>query len=61
MIVNGTKYVYRIEIDTMEDVMELVTRKATKYNFGMYRSWESDGVMYFDCGPTVYAVKKIEG
>ena len=29
MIVNGTKYVYRIEIDTMEDVKKLVS-VATK-------------------------------
>ena len=41
---------------TMEEVMAFVQRKAAKMNYGMYRSWEKDGVLYFDCGPTVYAV-----
>ena len=42
-------------------VMEFVQRKATKLNCGMYRHWTVDGVMYFDCGPTVYKVTEVEG
>ena len=50
---------YDRTLNTMEEVMELVNRKANKYNFGMYRHWEQDGVLYFDCGPTVYTVHQI--
>jgi hypothetical protein len=39
-----------------EAVMELIARKAQKFNYGIYRHWEEDGAHYFDCGPTVYKV-----
>jgi hypothetical protein len=39
--------------------MAFVARKASKYNCGIYRHWEADGVLYFDIGPTVYAVREI--
>ena len=40
-------------------LMEFVQRKATKLNYGMYRSWTVDNVIYFDCGPTVYKVMEV--
>ena len=42
-------------------LMAFIQRKATKLNYGMYRHWTVDNVMYFDCGPTVYKVVQIEG
>lgn len=46
-------------LDSWDAVMEFVHRKANKMNFGFFRHWEIDGVIYFDCGPTTYAVKKV--
>ena len=41
-------------------VMGFVRRKATKLNYGLYRTWTVDNVMYFDCGPTVYKVMEVK-
>lgn len=41
-------------------LMAFVQRKATKLNYGLYRTWTVDGVMYFDCGPTVYKVMEVQ-
>ena len=43
-----------------EELMAFVQRKATKLNYGMYRHWTVDNVMYFDCGPTVYKVMEVQ-
>ena len=40
-------------------LMEFINRKALKLNYGMYRTWTVDNVMYFDCGPTVYKVVEV--
>lgn len=42
-----------------EELMAFVQRKATKLNYGMYRQWTVDNVMYFDVGPTVYKVMEV--
>ena len=47
-------------VASYEDLMAFVGRKASKYNCGIYRHWEADGVLYFDIGPTVYAVREIK-
>lgn len=47
------------ELNSWDDVMEFIHRKANKLNFGFFRHWESDDATYFDCGPTTYIVKKV--
>ena len=53
-------------LDNWAEVEALIARKANKFNYGLYRSWEAiedDAgtpaivVKYFDCGPTVYLVR----
>lgn len=51
---------YDRTLDSWDEVMAFVGRKANKMNYGIYRTWEIDGIKYFDCGPTVYSVKEIE-
>lgn len=46
-------------VDTQEEVMKYVERKANKFNFGLYRYWTIEDVDYYDCGPTVYKVQKV--
>lgn len=48
------------QFDTYEDLMAFVTRKAEKMNYGLYRHWEQNGDLYFDCGPTVYRVRVVK-
>lgn len=46
------------------EVQAFIKRKANKLNFGMYRWWTDPtnaNVRYFDCGPTTYVVRKMEG
>ena len=44
------------ELNSWEEVQAFVSRKAAKFNCGIYRYWETGGDHYFDCGPTVYRV-----
>ena len=47
-------------VDTMEEVNAFICGKANELNYGFYRHWEIDGVVYFDCGPRTFTVKKVQ-
>ena len=49
-----------IFLPTKEAFDRLVDVACKTYNCGIYRRWENDGMTYFDCGRSVYAVKSEE-
>lgn len=42
--------------NSKEELMRFIGECATSMNYGIYRSWSTDGRTYFDVGPHVYYV-----
>lgn len=40
--------------DSMDELNRFIGRCANVMNYGIYRSWSTDGRTYFDVGPNVY-------
>lgn len=43
---------------TREDCMNFILNEAKEQNFGIYRTWENNGVKHYDCGPRTYIIKE---
>lgn len=49
------------QLDTWEEVMAFIARKANKFNYGRFRSWnDAEDEYFFDCGPITYLIKPNE-
>ena len=45
------------QLETWEEVMAFIARKANKFNHGQFRSWNgAEDEYFFDCGPMTYLI-----
>ena len=49
-----------VAFNTEDEVANFITSEADRLNYGLYRWWSIDNVDYYDVGPHIYAVHKID-
>lgn len=47
-----------VKFHTKGEITAFIGREASRLNYGLYRTWVIDDVMYFDCGPIVYRFRE---
>lgn len=60
---------YKVEILNSDKVLIMTEDEWRPYihavarteNYGMFRHWERDGALYFDCGPRTFRVTRMNG
>lgn len=45
---------------TRKRALEWITKRATEWNYGLYRTWSINGWDYYDVGPRVFKIKHEE-
>lgn len=46
--------------NTEDEVARFIVSEADRLNYGLYRWWSIDNADYYDVGPCIYAVHKID-
>lgn len=40
-----------------EEAVQFIFKQAAEQNYGLFRKYEINGVMHFDCGPNTYLMR----